>query len=51
MDVFPETGHCVTEEMEQRIFHLLANHVPLRLWRQAMAEAGQPDTPPPSSLH
>ena len=51
VDVFPETGHCVTEEMEQRIFHLLANHAPLRLWRQAMAEAGQPDTPPPSSLH
>ena len=45
--MFPATGHGVTEDMEQRIFHLLANHVPLRLWRQAMAEAGEPQPPKP----
>lgn len=49
VDVYADAGHAINEEMEQRVLHLLANHVPLRLWRQAMASAGEQEPPP--SVH
>ena len=29
-------------EMQQRVLHLLRNHVPLRIWREAMQQSGRP---------
>ena len=39
------TGSCATctPEIQQRVLHLLQNHVPKRLWREALASAGAVD--------
>ena len=41
VDVFAETGRALTSEMQDRVLHLLQNHVPLRIWREAMTQAAQ----------
>ena len=40
VDVFADTAAGLTDEMGDRIVHLLQNHVPQRMWREAMASAG-----------
>ena len=42
VDIYPETGHEFSAEMQQRVLHLLRNHVPLRIWREAMQQSGRP---------
>ncbi len=51
VDVFPDTGHALTEEMRQRIVHLLRNHIPLRIWREALAQQDGGSPPPGSPIH
>ena len=41
VDVYPMTGREFTDEMQERILHLLQNHVPKRLWKEAMAQSAQ----------
>lgn len=41
LDVLPGDGATVcSPAMQQRVLHLLQNHVPRRLWREALASAG-----------
>lgn len=42
LDLYPEAGHELTEAMELRVLHLLQNHVPQRLWREAMSSTNNP---------
>lgn len=56
VDVYADAGHAITQEMEDRVLHLLQNHVPQRLWREALAGAGMdeadmPRPPPPPVTH
>ncbi|MDO5653463.1 MAG: hypothetical protein Q4G39_05105 [Brachymonas sp.] len=50
LDVLPGSCTVCTADLQQRVLHLLQNHVPQRLWREAMKAAGQdvaaaPDQP------
>jgi len=37
--------------MQQRVLHLLRNHVPLRIWREAMQQGGQPAADDDRTIH
>ena len=51
VDVFPDTGHEFSAEMQERLLHLLRNHVPLRIWREAMQQSGQPAADDDCTIH